>query len=300
MTRFIRFGLVAAIAAAASLGAVIAWPIGLSPPPLGELKGDVNNGVYLARAGGCIACHTDFRNGGAPLAGGVELETPFGALYSPNLTTDVNEGLGDWTVEDFAVAVRQGISPDGSPYYPAFPYPFYMNFTDQEIVDLWAAFQTVTANDTPSRPPEMMFPFDQRWGMKLWRAAFLEPPRTDPVAGNDAVWNRGRELVEGAAHCAACHTGRNFAGARKSDTEHFQGNANLPGGDKAPAIDVLTLRERGWTVESLAYALRSGIMPGGDVFGGGMGEVVNYGTSFLTDADRTAIATYLMDAHEGG
>lgn len=300
MTGFLRIGLVAAIAAAASLGAVIAWPIGVSPPPLGEQKGDVNNGVYLARAGGCIACHTDFKSGGAPLAGGVELETPFGALYSPNLTTDAEAGIGSWTVEEFAVAVRQGIAPDGSPYYPAFPYPFYMNFTDQEIVDLWAAFRTVTANDTPSRPPEMTFPFDQRWGMKLWRAAFLEPPRTEPVSGKGAVWNRGRELVEGAAHCAACHTGRNLAGARKSDSEHFKGNDSLPGGDKAPAIDAPTLRARGWDVESLAFAMRSGIMPDGDVFGGGMGEVVTYGTGFLSDVDRTAIATYLMDDHEGG
>ncbi|MVO17614.1 c-type cytochrome [Parasedimentitalea huanghaiensis] len=300
MTSFFRVGLVAAIAAATGLGAVIAWPIGVLPPPLIELEGDVNRGAYLARASGCIACHSDFRSGGAPLAGGVQLETPFGAIYSPNLTTDSQEGIGDWDVQKFAVAVRQGISPDGSPYYPAFPYPFYMNFTDQEIVDLWAAFQTVPASDTPSREPELMFPFNQRWGMKLWRAAFLEPPHTDPVPGNDGIWNRGRELVEGAAHCAACHTGRNFAGARMSDTEHFQGNADLPGGDKSPAIDAETLRERGWTVESLAYGLRSGIMPDGDVFGGGMGEVVNYGTSFLTDADRTAIATYLMDVHEGG
>lgn len=300
MMSLFRLGVGAAIASAASLGAVIAWPIGLPPPQLSELEGDVDRGAYLARASGCIACHSDFKQGGVPLAGGVELETPFGALYSPNLTTDPKEGIGDWTVEDFAVAVRQGVSPEGSPYYPAFPYPFYINFTDQEIVDLWAAFQTVPANDTPSRPPEMMFPFDQRWGMKLWRAAFLELPRTDPVAEKDAVWNRGRQLVEGAAHCAACHTGRNLAGARKSDTEHFLGNDNLPGGDKAPAIDVVTLRERGWTVESLAYAMRSGIMPDGDVFGGGMGEVVSYGTGFLTDADRTAIATYLMDDHEGG
>lgn len=300
MVGLLRFGLVGATLAAAGLGAVIAWPVGRPPPSFEDLEGDVSRGAYLARASGCIACHTDFRQGGAPLAGGVGLETPFGALYSPNLTTHAEQGIGDWTVEDFAVAVRQGISPEGDPYYPAFPYPFYMNFTDQEIVDLWAAFQTVPANDTPSRPQELAFPFNQRFGMKLWRAAFLEPPRTDPVAGKGAVWNRGRELVEGAAHCAACHTGRNLAGARKTDTAHFKGNANLPGGDKAPAIDVNTLRKRGWTVESLSYAMRTGIMPDGDVFGGGMGEVVSYGTSFLTDADRTAIATYLMDDHEGG
>lgn len=299
MRRLYRLGLAGAVAASASLLSIMAWPIG-QPLKTLDLDGDVSRGAYLARAGGCIACHTNFAAGGAPLAGGVELETPFGTLYSPNLTTDPEHGLGNWTVEEFARAVRQGISPEGEPYYPAFTYPFYGNFTDQDIADLWAAFQTVPPVAEPSRAPEMMFPFDQRWGLKLWRAAFLDAPRTAPIPGNDAVWNRGRELVEGATHCAACHTGRNIAGARKSDTEHFKGSSALPGGGKAPAIDHVTLSDRGWTVESLAYALRTGITPQGDAFGGAMGEVVLHGTSYLTDEDRDAIATYLMDDHEGG
>ncbi len=299
MKRVFRLGLAAAVSASAGFAAVVAWPIGL-PLQSMDLAGDVNRGVYLARASGCIACHTNFEGGGAPLAGGVKLETPFGALYSPNLTTDPDHGLGNWTLEEFARAVRQGVSPEGEPYYPAFTYPFYANFTDQDVADLWAAFQTVPPVAEPSKKQEMSFPFNQRWGLKLWRAAFLEPPRTDPVEGNDDVWNRGRLLVEGAAHCAACHTGRNLAGARNSDTEHFKGSNALPGGGKAPAIDYLSLQERGWTVDSLTYALRAGVMPDGDVFGGSMGEVVNYGTSFLTEEDRRAMATYLMDAHEGG
>ena len=298
MKRILHFALGTAVTASAALAAVVAWPIGV---PLSELnlEGDVNRGAYLARASGCIACHTDFSSGGAPLAGGVKLDTPFGTLYSPNLTSDSEHGLGSWTVEEFAQAVRQGVSPEGQPYYPAFTYPFYSNFTDQDIADLWAAFETVPAVAEPSRQQEMEFPFDQRWGLKLWRAVFLEPPRTEPVPGNSEVWNRGRLLVEGAAHCAACHTGRNLVGARKTDTEHFKGNNTLPGGGKAPAIDYLSLRKRGWTVDSLAYALRSGIMPDGDAFGGTMGEVVLYGTSFLTENDRKAMATYLLDDHSG-
>jgi len=299
MRRIFRLGLGATVTAAAGLVAVIAWPIGVPLESL-DLKGDVNRGAYLARASGCIACHTDAAGGGAPLAGGVELETPFGALYSPNLTTDPEHGIGDWTLEDFARAVRQGVSPDGQPYYPAFTYPFYANFSDQDIADLWAAFQTVPPVAEPSTPHEMAFPFNQRWGLKLWRAAFLQPPRTEPIAGNGDLWNRGRELVEGAAHCAACHTARNLAGARKSDVAHFKGNDTLPGGGKAPAIDYETLREKGWTVDSLAYALRTGITPDGDAFGGSMGEVVAFGTGFLTEEDRRAMATYLMDDHDGG
>lgn len=299
MRKFYRVGLIGAVTAAVSLAGLMAWPIGQPLAPI-TLKGDVDRGAYLARASGCIACHTDFAKGGAPLAGGVALETPFGTLYSPNLSTDPDHGIGGWSQAQFARAVREGVSPEGHAYYPAFPYPFYANFSDQEIADLWAAFQTVPPVAEPSRPPEMVFPFNQRWGLKLWRAAFLDPPRTEPVAGKGAVWNRGRELVEGASHCAACHTGRNFAGARNSDTEHFRGSDALPDGEKAPAIDHLTLADKGWDVASLAYALRTGITPEGDVFGGSMGEVVLYGTSFLTEADRTAIATYLMDDHDGG
>nr|WP_254436139.1 cytochrome c [Ruegeria arenilitoris] len=296
---FYRLGLAGAVIAAVSLAGLMAWPIGQPLAPI-TLKGDVDRGAYLARASGCIACHTDFAKGGAPLAGGVALETPFGTLYSPNLTTDPDHGIGGWSQAQFTRAIREGVSPDGHAYYPAFPYPFYANFSDQEIADLWAAFQTVPPVAKPSRSPQMNFPFNQRWGLKLWRAAFLEPPMTEPVAGKGEVWNRGRELVEGANHCAACHTPRNFVGARKSDTERFRGNEALPEGEKAPAIDHLTLAAKGWDVASLAYALRTGITPDGDTFGGSMGEVVLYGTSFLTEADRTAIATYLMDEHEGG
>ena len=287
---FVGFGVIAA---------TVVWPIGTGVAKI-TLTGDVNRGAYLARASGCIACHTNTEAGGAPLAGGVKLDTPFGALYSVNLTTDPTFGIGDWTIKEFAKAVRQGISPEGESYYPAFTYPFYANFTDQDVADLWAAFQTVPPVAEPAPKHEMPFPFNQRWGLKLWRAAFLQPPHTEPVLGNSDLWNRGRELVGGATHCAACHTSRNFLGARKSDSEHFAGNSNLPGGSKAPAIDYETLQSRDWTVDTLAYALETGIMPDGDTFGGSMSEVVLQGTRFLTPEDRQAIATYLMDDHDGG
>ena len=295
----LRIALGAAAFGAVVTGAIVVWPIGAAQGPI-TLEGDVARGAYLARASGCIACHTNFEEGGAPLAGGVKLETPFGTLYSPNLTPDPENGIGGWTIDQFARAVRQGVSPAGEPYYPAFTYPFYGNFTDQEVADLWAAFQTVPASSEPSKDLEMPFPFNQRWGLKIWRAAFLSKPHSEPIEGNDDLWNRGRKLVGGAAHCAACHTARNFVGARKSDTEHFKGSSSLPGGGKAPAIDFDSLKAQDWTVDALAYALRTGIKPDGDAFGGSMGEVVLYGTSFLTDQDRKAMATYLMDEHDGG
>ena len=283
---------------AIGVAAVYAWPIGTPPPPqLTELVGDPQKGAYLARAGGCIACHTN-PEGGAPLAGGVALDTPFGTVYSPNLTTDPAEGIGAWSISDFAVAVRQGISPDGEPYYPAFTYPFYGDLSDQEIADLWAAFQTVPPNDTPSRAPEMTFPFDQRAGLKVWRAMFQFDPQTEPVEGRSDDWNRGRWLVEGVTHCAACHTTRNILGGRMPETDKFAGSDMLPGGGNAPAIDTSSLLANDWDIDSLSYALKTGLTPSGDAFGNAMGEVVTYGTRFLTDDDLNAMATYLMDQPE--
>jgi mono/diheme cytochrome c family protein len=287
---------VAAVGAGATASAVAFWPIGEAQDRI-DLAGDAGRGAYLARASGCIACHTTFSEGGAPLAGGVELATPFGTFYSPNLTTDPDHGIGDWAIEEFAVAVRQGVGPDGEPYYPTFTYPFYGDFSDQDIADLWAAFQTVPAVAEASPEHEVNFPFNMRWGLKLWRAAFLDDPQTEPVEGRDDIWNRGRELARGAAHCGACHTGRNIVGAR-IETAFYAGNDELPGGDHAPCIRLEHLTEQGWTVDALVYALETGITPSGDVFGGGMGEVVQYGTRFLTPEDRLAIATYIMDPDE--
>ncbi|TRD15153.1 cytochrome c [Palleronia caenipelagi] len=276
---------------------MMAWPIGMDPPDgLDMLTGDVDRGAYLARASGCIACHSNFEAGGAPLAGGKPIVTRFGTFYPPNITTDPEHGIGAWTVSDFARAVRQGISPEGDPYYPTFTYMFYGDFSDQDIADLWSAFQTVPAVAEPSPPQEAIFPLGQRWVMKLWRAAFLMEPDTAADPEQTAQWNRGKWLVEGAGHCGACHTPRNLAGAR-IDTERFAGNDRLPEKNQAPAIRPTDLRDSGWDLTSLAYALRSGIMPDGDVFGGTMAEVVTEGTRFLSDDDLTAIATYLLQSN---
>jgi mono/diheme cytochrome c family protein len=294
MRLFLKGTLAVAAIGAAAAGAVAVWPVGTPPEPI-AVAGDVQRGAYLARASGCIACHTNFEEGGAPLAGGAPLDTPFGTFYPPNLTTDPEHGIGAWTVEQFAQAVRQGVSPEGEPYYPTFTYPFYADFSDQQIADLWAAFQTVAPVAEPAPENEVGFPFDMRWGLKLWRAAFLTDPPTEPVPGRSDAWNRGRELVRGAAHCGACHSERNLAGGRVGRTP-FAGNDALPGGSRAPSILPDALAERGWTVSNLAYALKTGVTPAGDVFGGSMVEVVQNGTSFLSKADLAAIATYLLDS----
>lgn len=291
-----RLTLAAGALGALAVGALVVWPIGKMPSPISQ-PGNVQRGAYLARASGCISCHTNKEEGGAALAGGAGLATEFGTFYPPNLTTDKTHGIGGWTIEQFARAVRQGISPDGHPYYPAFAYPFYADFTDQDIADLWAAFQTVPPVAKAAPEHEVGFPFNQRSGLKLWRAAFLHDPPTEPVSEKSARWNRGRELVRGAAHCGACHTPRNIGGGRKLDAV-FAGSDTLPGENKAPAITPQSLSEQGWTVSNLAYALRTGVTPSGDAFGGGMAEIVQGNTRFLSKEDLEAMAVYLLDGDE--
>lgn len=296
MKKMLLWGTAALALAGVTVAGMMWWPIE-KPVVLNAENGNANRGAYLARMAGCIACHTNVESGGAPLAGGLALPTDFGTFYSPNLTTDKKYGIGAWTVEEFAKAVRQGVSPDGKPYYPAFPYPFYAKLKDQDISDLWAAFQTVPPVEKPSKSQEMEFLFSFRDGLKLWRFAFLDAQSFQPDASKSDVWNRGKYIVEGPAHCGACHTPRNFAGARQVE-QRLHGADGLPDGGKSPSITSAQLLKNGWNVSNLAYALKTGIQPDGDAFGGSMGEVVRDGTSFLTDADLTAIATYLLDKED--
>ena len=284
-----------AIAAMVGLGGVslAVWPIGASND-LTERKGDPRHGAYLARAGGCIACHSDPGSGHPALTGGSPIKTDFGSFVPPNITPHPTAGIGAWSIDDFARAVRQGVAPDGTPYYPSFPYAFYGHLSDQDITDLWAAFQGVQAQDVTAGAHDIAFPFNLRFGLKLWRAVYAKGPTTETAPDRSETWNRGRWLVNGLAHCGACHTDRNVLGGRRPD-QYLSGSDDLPDGGKAPPIRPGDLRDAGWTVSSLAFGLKSGVMPDGNTFGGGMGEVVQYGTSWLSEEDRRAMAAYLLD-----
>ncbi|MBA3909945.1 MAG: hypothetical protein C0524_08655 [Rhodobacter sp.] len=207
----------------------------------------------------------------------------------------VSEGAS--AIAGHAGEIMLALFPD--PYYPVFTYSFYAGFTDQDIADLREAFRTVSPAAEVAPAHDVEFPFSFRSGLKLWRAAYLDPPTTDALMGTSLPWNRGRLLVEGVAHCAACHTGRTLAGGL-DEAASFAGNDSLPGGSKAPSILVADLDGREWTVANLAYALQSGLLPNGDAFGGSMAAVVAEGTSYLTDADRVAIATYPLDPEGTG
>lgn len=260
-------------------------------------KGDVARGAYLARASGCIACHTDKKGGGAPLAGGAPLETGFGVFYPPNLTTDVEMGIGGWSLEQFGVALRHGLSPSGAPYYPAFPYEFYNGLSDQDVADLWAAFQTVPPVAKESSEHQLAFPFNLRRGVYLWQALFLEDRSSTPATGSDERYNRGRFLTESAAHCAACHSPRNLLGALDYSSLYTGGVSALAEG-RVPPITAKALTDAGWSEVDLGYALKTGVKADGDVFGGSMAEVVREGTAYLQQEDLNAIAYYLLNRRE--
>lgn len=278
-------------------GAVAALTLRDLPVPaevIATLDGDPERGAYVARLSGCIACHTDEQAGGELVAGGPPLKTQFGTFYAPNITPDEEHGIGTWSLNDFARALRYGTSPSGEPYYPAFPYTFYSKLTDQDIADLWAAFKTVPGAKNASPEQDLRFPFNQRWTLRGWQRLFFEPGDLKADPGKSELWNRGRYIVTGPAHCGACHTPRNPLGAEQAE-QALHGAGGLPGGERSPPITPTTLLEKGWTETNLAFGLRFGTKPNGDVLGGSMGEVIRDGTSWLSDEDLRAIAHYLLN-----
>lgn len=277
-------------------GLVSAFTIAVWRPapamPLNQPDGDPLRGAYLARLAGCVACHTAAE--GEAFAGGVPLESPFGTFVSPNITPDPDVGIGRWTRAEFARAVRQGISPEGHAYYPSFPYEFYGEMTNRDIADLWAAINALPEVQDAAAGHEVEFPFNMRVGLKFWRPLFERRYDHSPDPNRSVSWNRGKYMVEGVAHCGACHTPRNLAGGLQT-AESLAGNPSMMDGSQAPSLSSERLRSAGWTRQGLVAALRTGILPDGDVFGGAMAEVVNESTSLLLQQHLEDMAAYLLD-----
>ncbi len=255
--------------------------------------GDPVRGKYVLHMGGCIACHTDEKNGGGFLAGGRALKTDFGTFYSSNITPDPNAGIGGWSTGAFVRALKEGLSPTGQHYYPAFPYPSYAKMTEQDLVDLKAYLDTVEPVGTPVRAHDLGFPFSIRQVLAVWKLLFFDRTPFEPDPGQSERWNRGAYLVQGPAHCGECHTPRNILGG--PDQSRFLGGN--PVGAEGKAVPNITPHDDGiadWSAVDLVFALESGLTPDYDSFGSGMGEVVDDSTSQLTKEDREAMADYLL------
>src|SRR5258707_15207742 len=170
-------------------------------------------GKALADTAGCASCHT--ADPAKPFAGGKRIDTPFGGIYPPNLTPDRDTGLGAWSDDDFYRALRYGVAPNGSRYYPAFPYPNFTKLIRDDILAIRAYLATLAPVRNSVPPPDLRFPFNYRAVMRVWNYVFFQPGIIMPDQSKSAAWNRGRYLVEGLAHCAACHTPKNIFGADK-------------------------------------------------------------------------------------
>lgn len=281
------------IVAGVGFGAYMLKPV-TGPAIDPAIVGDAKRGEYLIRLGGCVACHTDGQSGGAFLAGGGRLATPFGTFVTPNITSDKAAGLGNWTLAQFDDAMRNGQGPDGH-LYPSFPFDSYTLMSDQEIADLFAALQAVPADPTVQPPHEVSFPFNIRLAMAGWKNLFFSPGRYQADPSKSEQWNRGAYLANGPSHCVSCHSPRNIFGALEAG-KHFTGNPAGGTGGRAPALTPEALTAEGYDVPTLVQTLKDGFTPGFDVLGGAMGEVIKDGTSFWTDEDLMAVATYLLDA----
>ena len=278
---------------------LFAVALGWQDPAIAASAGNAARGAYVLRLAGCATCHTAPK-GGQFLAGGRELKSPFGSFFPPNITPDPETGIGGWSGEDFVQALRHGKSPKGKPYYPAFPYTSYTCMTHQDMVDLKAYLDTVgpVRNRVPDH--KLSFPFSVRAGLYVWRKLYfdlqayyseIEPYGPDPDQSD--VWNRGAYIVNGPGHCGECHTPRNPLGAMQRDRA-FSGNPNGPEGDPVPNITGHSKKGiEDWSLEDVVSFLQIGLKPDGDFAGGAMSGVIEDATGKLTEADVTAIATYL-------
>jgi mono/diheme cytochrome c family protein len=258
--------------------------------PFAPTAEQVRSGGYLALAGDCVACHT--ARGGAPYAGGRAIDTPFGRVYSTNLTPDPHTGLGSWSSDDFWRALHNGRSKDGRLLYPAFPYPSFTQVSRTDADAMFAYLRTLPAVEQPNRAHELRFPYDNAVALAIWRALFFRPGVFEPDAGRTAEWNRGAYLVRGLGHCDACHAGRNVLGAVSHSLE--LGGALIPAQNwYAPPLAAGSAGGvADWHPADLIELLRSGISRSGSVMGP-MAEVVYRSTQHIEDADLRAIATYL-------
>jgi mono/diheme cytochrome c family protein len=258
----------------------------------------VARGEYLIKAADCVACHTVGETG-KPFAGGVAFKLPFGTIYSTNITADPTYGIGAYSDEEFVQAVREGIRRDGTHLYPAFPYTSYTQLSRDDVLAIKAYLWTVPPAVQPNRPNELGFPFNQRWAMAFWNAAFFKSGRFAADPAKSAQWNSGAYLAGALGHCAECHTPRNIGfgleHGRELSGEELQGWR---------AYNITTDPQQGigaWSDDQILAYLATGHAPSHASAGGPMLEAVAHSLQFLNPADATALLTYLrsVPAHEG-
>ncbi|MET3383390.1 c-type cytochrome [Variovorax paradoxus] len=252
----------------------------------------VERGRYLALAGNCAGCHTT--RGGQPYAGGLPIETPFGTIYSSNLTPDDKAGIGGWSSAHFWRAMHNGRSKDGRLLYPAFPYPNFTQVTREDSDAIYAYLRSVPPAAEPNKAHRLRFPYDTQVALAVWRVLSFKPEPFVANAGKPAEWNRGAYLVNGLGHCIACHGSRNLLGATETKLG-LSGGLIAVENWYAPSLnDPHEAGVADWPAADVVALLKSGVAPRGSVMGP-MADVVFRSTQYLSEADLTAMASYLKD-----
>ncbi len=268
---------------------VLALLLGMAVTSANAQQGDAKRGEYLAKAGGCLGCHTEDKKDATPFAGGRALKTPFGTFFGPNITPHPQAGIGRWTEADFVRAMRHGQRPDGANYFPAFPYPSFTKVNDNDLRDLWAFLRTLPPSNRASQPHDLGFPFGWRFLVTFWKWLFFTPGPFTAMPGVSEVINRGAYLVQALGHCGECHTPRNFLGGPKSS--RFLAGGKGPEGKDVPNLTPTRLKK--WRDADFREFLVTGVNSDGDVPAEAMGEVIRNTTSQLTPGDLAAIVAYL-------
>jgi mono/diheme cytochrome c family protein len=246
-------------------------------------------GEYLARAGDCVSCHT--ANDGALFAGGVRVDTPFGYMLSSNITPDPDTGIGRWSSADFYRAVHEGVNKRGKDMFPTMPYDFYTKLTRADVDAIYAYLRTVKPVRNAVDVNHLRFPFNLRWTMGAWRELYFNEGTYKPDPTKSAAWNRGAYLVEGPGHCSDCHSPRNLLSGIEKNRD-FSGAVV----DGWFALDITSDIATGlgsWSIEEIAAYLKTGVTKSKNAALGPMADFIRNSTSYLTDADRLAMAEYL-------
>ncbi|MBH2009359.1 MAG: c-type cytochrome [Xanthomonadaceae bacterium] len=297
MKTWSRFALVFCLLAACT--AAVVWALNLrdevdvkTTAAFAPSDSLIARGAYLARAGNCVACHTT--RGGPSYAGGLGIATPFGTVFTSNLTPDANTGIGSWSSAHFWRALHNGRSKSGRLLYPAFPYTSYTQVTREDSDAMFAFLRSQPAVNQPNQPNTLGFPFNTQAALAVWRALYFKPGVYQPDAGRSAEWNRGAYLVGGLGHCSACHSPRDALGGTKQSLALAGGLIPMQNW-YAPSL--ASPHEAGvshWDREQIVGLLKNGVAPGASV-SGPMAEVVLRSTQYLSQPDLEAMAQYLKE-----
>ncbi|PWK61458.1 cytochrome c [Roseicyclus mahoneyensis] len=294
--RWILF-IILGVVIAGSVGfAMLAWRGEIAPRPeqastdTAADPAQIEAGARLALLGNCAGCHTV--DGGGALAGGLPIDTPFGTVHSTNITPDRATGIGDWSLEAYTRAMREGVDREGRHLYPAFPYEYFARITDSDLADLyaWNMAQPAVAAQTP--PNDLVFPAGFRPLLAGWKLLFHSNTQFAEDPTQSEQWNTGAYLAQGLGHCSACHVPRNLLGGTA------EGRAD-EGGEAydwwAPPLTAANPAPNVWTEASLAAYLHTGRAPGQGVAAGPMASVVHDSLALAPEADSAALAHYMAD-----